>query len=108
MKLLIGVAALNEEASIVSTIRRSLAARKLIISSSAVSEVAITVVSDGSTDRTVELAGRFPEIDLIVFERNRGYGAAIKEAWSRSESDLLAFLHADGTSHPTFFAHLIP
>ena len=82
MKLLIAIPALNEEASIVSTIRRSLAARKPIISSSAVSEVAITVVSDGSTDRTVELASQFPEIDLIVFEKNRGYGAAIKEAWS--------------------------
>ncbi len=107
MKLLIAIPALNEEASIVSTIRRSLAARKLIISSSAVSEVAITVVSDGSTDRTVELAGRFPEIDLIVFERNRGYGAAIKEAWSRSDADLLAFLDADGTCDPNFFADLI-
>jgi len=64
------------------------------------------VVSDGSTDRTVELAGQFPEIDLIVFERNRGYGAAIKEAWSRSDADLLAFLDADGTCDPNFFADL--
>src|SRR5579872_1936479 len=107
MKLLIAIPALNEEASIVSIIRRSLAARKRIVSCSPVSEVAITVVSDGSTDRTVELAGQFPEIDLIVFERNRGYGAAIKEAWSRSDADLLAFLDADGTCDPNFFADLV-
>ena len=29
-------------------------------------------------------------IELIVFERNRGYGAAIKEAWRQSDAELLA------------------
>jgi len=54
------------------------------------------VVSDGSTDRTVERARAFPESNLIVFEKNRGYGAAIKEAWRRSDADLVSFLDADG------------
>ncbi|HLG98213.1 MAG TPA: glycosyltransferase family 2 protein [Bryobacteraceae bacterium] len=106
MKLLIAIPALNEEASIESTIRRSVAARNFIIANSPVNEVEITVVSDGSTDRTVERASQFNEINLIVFPKNRGYGAAIKEAWARSDADLLGFLDADGTCDPAFFADL--
>jgi glycosyltransferase involved in cell wall biosynthesis len=64
------------------------------------------VVSDGSTDRTVERASRFSEINLVVFPKNRGYGAAIKEAWARSDADVLGFLDADGTCDPAFFADL--
>jgi len=107
MKLLIVIPALNEEASIDAIITRSLKARAAIIAGSPVSEVEITVVSDGSTDRTVERAGRYADrIQLIVFEKNRGYGAAIKEGWARSDADLLGFLDADGTCDPEFFADL--
>lgn len=107
MKLLIAIPALNEEASIESIILRSLAARAAIIAGSPVTAVDITVVSDGSTDRTVELARRYTDqIQLIVFEKNRGYGAAIKEAWRQSDADLLGFLDADGTCDPQFFAPL--
>jgi glycosyltransferase involved in cell wall biosynthesis len=108
MKLLIAIPALNEEASIQQTIERCLQVRKDIIDTSPVTQVEITVVSDGSTDRTVELAGRFCDrIKLIVFPRNRGYGAAIKEAWAQSDADLLGFLDADGTCEPKFFAQLV-
>jgi len=107
LKLLIAIPALNEEESIAQTIQRSLAARERILSNSPVTEVEITVVSDGSTDRTVELASRYLDrIRLIVFEKNRGYGAAIKEAWAQSDAELLAFLDADGTCDPNFFANL--
>jgi glycosyltransferase involved in cell wall biosynthesis len=107
MKLLIVIPALNEEASIDAIITRSLKARAAIIADSPVTEVELTVVSDGSTDRTVERAGRYTDrIQLIVFEKNRGYGAAIKEGWARSDADLLGFLDADGTCDPEFFADL--
>src|SRR5262249_55196687 len=79
LKLLIAIPALNEEESIAGTIQRSLAAREAILENSPVTEVDITVVSDGSTDRTVELATHYLDrIHLIVFQKNRGYGAAIK------------------------------
>ena len=108
MKLLIAIPALNEEASIQQTIERCLQARKDIIHTSPVTHVEITVVSDGSTDRTVELASRFSDqVKLIVFPRNRGYGAAIKEAWAQSSADLLGFLDADGTCEPKFFSQLV-
>ncbi len=65
------------------------------------------MVSDGSTDRTVELASKYKDlINLIVFSENQGYGAAIKEAWMKSDADLLGFLDADGTCDPKFFAPL--
>ncbi len=107
MKLLIAIPALDEEDSIEATVERSLAARSVIVAASPVTEVEVTVVSDGSTDRTVERAARFGDrIRLIVFEHNRGYGAAIKAAWAASDADLLGFLDADGTCDPAFFAEL--
>jgi len=107
MKLLIAIPALNEEESIDSIIQRSIDARGFICANSPVTEVAITVVSDGSTDRTVERASQYKDfIHLIVFPQNRGYGAAIKEAWRQSDADLLGFLDADGTCEPRFFATL--
>ena len=107
MKLLIAIPALDEEESIESIIERSLRARETIVARSPVTEVDITVVSDGSTDRTVERASAYSDlIELVVFEENKGYGAAIKEAWARSDADLLGFLDADGTCDPAFFAEL--
>jgi glycosyltransferase involved in cell wall biosynthesis len=107
MKLLVAIPALNEEQSIREIISRCLAARSYIIDNSPISEVEITVVSDGSTDETVNRAREFEsQIKLIVFPKNRGYGAAIMEAWNQSDADLLGFLDADGTCEPRFFANL--
>ncbi len=107
MKLGIAIPALNEEDNIESIIQRSLAARQYIQDHSSVTDVEVTVVSDGSTDRTVELASRYKDlIRLIVFSDNQGYGAAIKEAWMESDAELLGFLDADGTCDPKFFAPL--
>jgi glycosyltransferase involved in cell wall biosynthesis len=106
-KLLIAIPALNEEASIRSIIERTLAARAHIQSVAGIGSVEICVVSDGSTDNTIKFASEYTDrIELIVFEKNRGYGAAIKEAWARSDASLLSFLDADGTCDPLFFADL--
>lgn len=107
MKLLIAIPALNEEQSIASIIERCLAARADILAGSPVDAVEVTVVSDGSTDRTVERAqGYAGEVGVIVLPENRGYGAAIQEAWRRSDAEVLGFLDADGTCDPRFFAPL--
>ncbi|MFN0157268.1 MAG: glycosyltransferase family 2 protein [Bacteroidota bacterium] len=107
MKLLIAIPALNEQDSIQSIIERTLAARERIIADSPITGVDIAVVSDGSTDKTVEIASQYSDrINLIVFEKNRGYGAAIKEAWGQSDADVLGFLDADGTCDPLFFTTL--
>ena len=107
MKLLIAIPALNEEASIAAVIQRTLDAKREILARTRVLAVDVTVISDGSTDRTAERASAFePAITLIVFERNRGYGAAIMEAWRRSDAELLGFIDADGTCDPRFFVEL--
>ena len=107
LKLLIAIPALDEEESIAAIIERTLIARTRILAETPVTEVEVTVVSDGSRDRTVERAqAHRNQIHLIVFEKNRGYGAAIKEAWRQSDAELLAFLDADGTCDPVFFVDL--
>ena len=106
MKLSIVIPAYNEEAAIGSIIDRCLAARAHITQNSGVEDVEITVVSDGSTDRTVSIARQYEGIRLIVFQHNRGYGAAIKQGFEESDGDLVGFLDADGTCDPNFFVEL--
>ena len=103
-KLTIVIPALNEEQSIAAIVQRCLDAAPRIRDECGIAEVEVVVVSDGSTDRTAEIARGFePRIRLVVFERNRGYGAAIKEGWRVSGGSLLAFLDADGTCDPLHF-----
>ncbi len=106
MKLTIVIPALDEEEAIGATIERSLAARETIVRDSPIDAVQIVVVSDGSTDRTVEIASSYGDVRLIVFEKNRGYGAAIKRGFEEGGGELVGFLDADGTCDPNFFAPL--
>ena len=104
MKLLIVIPALNEEKSIARVIEATLRAREQLLEMPDLHAVDITVVSDGSTDGTLSIARRYSDrIHLIAFEKSRGYGAAILEAWRKSDADLLAFLDADGTCEPESF-----
>ena len=100
------IPALNEEEAIGSTISRCLNARETIKRVAGLDDVEIVVVSDGSTDRTVEIAQGFDEIKVIVFEKNRGYGAAIKEGFRQGKGSLVGFIDADGTCDPEYFAEM--
>jgi glycosyltransferase involved in cell wall biosynthesis len=104
--LSIVIPALNEEDAIGSTVERCLAARARITAESPVAEVEVIVVNDGSTDRTEEVARSFPEATVLGFDRNRGYGAAIKTGFAHARGDWVGFLDADGTCDPAFFAVL--
>jgi glycosyltransferase involved in cell wall biosynthesis len=104
--LTVVIPALNEEDAIGDTIQRCLDAREHITSTSGVSEVEIIVVSDGSTDRTEEIAKGFDEVTTLVFEKNRGYGAALKCGFGLGRGDLVSFLDGDGTCDPRFFSDM--
>lgn len=104
--LSIVIPAYNEEEAIASTVQRCLDARSAICRAGRLEEVEIIVVSDGSHDRTAEIAQSFADIRVIVFEKNRGYGAAIKEGFAQSKGTLVGFLDADGTCDPLYFAHM--
>jgi glycosyltransferase involved in cell wall biosynthesis len=104
--LSIVIPAYNEEDAIAAIVERTLAARESICAAANLSAVDIIVVSDGSSDRTAEIASGYDEIHLIAYEKNRGYGAAIKLGFNNAAGDLLAFLDADGTCDPLFFGDL--
>jgi glycosyltransferase involved in cell wall biosynthesis len=104
--LTIVIPALNEEEAIGDTIEKCLDARGRIQRETPISDVEIIVVSDGSTDRTAEIAQSYEDVKVIVHFSNLGYGAAIKRGFSEARGDLLAFLDADGTCDPQFFVNL--
>jgi hypothetical protein len=104
--LSIVIPALNEEAAIAGIVRRCLEARGRIAAACGLAGVEVLVVNDGSSDRTEALALAFPEVTVLGFDRNRGYGAAIQSGFAHARGDLLAFLDADGTCDPAEFATL--
>ncbi len=104
--LTIVIPALNEEEAIGETIRRCLDARERIQEETSIESVEIIVVSDGSTDRTAEIAQSFEDVRVIVHLSNFGYGAAIKSGFAAGSGELLAFLDADGTCDPQLFVDL--
>ena len=108
MKLSIVIPALNEQEAIRSIIERTLAARDTIIAKTPVSSVEVIVVSDGSSDQTSDIANQYvPQIKLISYRVNRGYGAAIKLGFRESDGELVSFIDADGTCDPLFFVKLV-
>jgi len=104
--LTVVIPALNEEEAIGGTIQRCLDARDYICRVAGLEDVEIIVVSDGSTDRTPEIAKGYSGVQVVVFPENRGYGAAIKEGWRIGRGDLVGFLDADGTCDPRYFAEM--
>lgn len=104
--LSIVVPALDEEAAIGATLERCLAARARIVAESPVAAVEVIAVNDGSSDRTEAIALGFPEVTVVGFDRNQGYGAAIKAGFAVARGDWVGFLDADGTCDPHIFAAL--
>ena len=69
--------------------------------------VRILVVEDGGADiprsATPELLQRYPKVEVLLHEHNKGYGAAQKTGYRRAlelEADVAALLHADGQYAP--------
>ena len=105
-RLSLVIPALNEELAIGATIQRCLDARDNIVAGGDVTDVEIIVVSDGSTDRTEEIARSFSSVKVVAFDQNRGYGAALKCGFAQASGNLLAFIDADGTCDPELFTQL--
>jgi glycosyltransferase involved in cell wall biosynthesis len=108
LKLDIVIPAYNEEGAIQAILQRCLGARSDIIEQTQLTEVMVTVVSDGSSDRTESLARSFePEARVLAFPQNQGYGAALKAGFAAGDGELVGFLDADGTCDPRFFIDLV-
>ncbi len=102
--LTVVIPALNEEKAIAATLKRCLAVSESICVEAGLKNIEWIVVSDGSTDRTVEIAKTFADVTVVVFPTNQGYGAAIQHGFETGTGELLAFLDADGTCDPACFA----
>lgn len=102
------IPALNEEAAIEAIIKRCLDAAPRICSATGLNRVNVIVVSDGSKDGTEAIARRSePAITVIAYPVNRGYGEAIKTGFAAGNGEYVAFLDADGTCDPDFFAPML-
>jgi SAM-dependent methyltransferase len=90
----ITIPVLNEERAIGS----SLATLASYLDSECVYDWAITVADNGSNDRTFEVASAFaagnPRIRIIRLDQ-RGRGRALKQAWSTSMADVVAYMDVD-------------
>ena len=101
--LTVVIPALNEEGAIAATLTRCLEVSESLRVNAGLQKVEWIVVSDGSTDKTVEIARSFVAVQVIVLPTNQGYGAAIQIGFEAGTGDLLAFLDADGTCDPRCF-----
>jgi glycosyltransferase involved in cell wall biosynthesis len=69
----------------------------------------VLVVDDGSTDRTPELLGGFPTVQVIRHDRNLGYGAGLRSAFGRTVEagyDGLVTIDCDGQHEPSLIPAL--
>lgn len=74
----------------------------------------VAVVDDGSVDGTAEaarrLAAKHPKVRVFSFDRNRGYGQAVRRGLGlcrESGSEYAACLHADGQYPPEKLVHFL-
>ncbi len=109
MRFALVVPALNEEEAITNTLRRCLDARQKVQDATHIDEMQVVFVNDGSTDGTQAIVDQ-PEFDEVVkvrFEKNQGYGAAIKAGWEATDAELIGFIDGDGTCNPEFCIDLL-
>lgn len=68
----------------------------------------VTIVDDGSTDDTRALLARdYPEVQIIVLERNRGLAAAVNRGIAATHHPYVVLLNNDTEATPTWLAHLV-
>lgn len=92
MRILTAIPVHNEEAHLESVLTEVLRYSEDVL-----------VVDDGSTDRTPELLGKFPTVQVIRHPKNLGYGAGLRSAFARTlegKYDGLVTLDCDGQHEP--------
>ena len=80
------IAAYNEEQTLAEVL-------DALCASSLIDEV--IVVSDGSTDRTVEIARSYPDVRTIALRENQGKGCAMRLGVQHASHDVLFFVDGD-------------
>lgn len=99
------IPAYNEEDGIEEIAKRVLSIREPL-NEVGVDGLELLVVDDGSSDRTVDIAGSIDGVTIIQHPKNKGYGGALKTGFSQAQGELIGFLDADGTYPPEYFPQL--
>lgn len=85
----------NEEGSISSTVEKAVRVLEGLGL-----EYEITIVDDGSKDKTLEIADRLTKknskIKVIHHEKNLGYGEALKSGFYNAKYDIIVYTDGDG------------
>jgi glycosyltransferase involved in cell wall biosynthesis len=109
MKLSVVIPSYNEERTIMSVID---AVSRIDLATPLGMEVEfeIIVVDDGSTDgtrRLLESCHSRPEVHVILHERNRGKGAAVRSGFAAVTGDVVIIQDADMEYDPSEFPRLL-
>ncbi len=109
VKLTVIVPAYNEEATIEEILKR-VREVPVTVEDTAV-EKEIIVVDDGSTDATrhilARLAKQWPDIRVVMHERNQGKGAAIRTGLKHATGDYIVIQDADLEYDPRDYVTLL-
>jgi glycosyltransferase involved in cell wall biosynthesis len=109
MKLSVVVPTYNEERTIMNVIA-AVSQVDLAAALGKKVELEIIVVDDGSTDGTRRMLDSLdsrPDIRVIVHERNRGKGAAVRTGFAHVTGDIVIIQDADMEYDPTEFPRLL-
>lgn len=99
------IPAYNEEDGISDIVDRVLAI-KPSLTTVGVDDLECIVVDDGSHDRTAEIVRGYGNRVVLITQKNKGYGGALKTGFRAARGELLAFLDADSTYPPEYFPQL--
>lgn len=94
-KISIIIPAYNEEKSIEKTINKIKDSIKNLKET-----IQIIAVNDGSTDDTGKILSSIKGINVIEHKINRGYGASLKDAIKKTDTQYILIIDSDGT-YPT-------
>jgi len=85
----------NEEGNVERVVRAALEAAPRVAD-----DIEVTVVNDGSRDRTGEVAARLaaedPRVRVVSHPANRGYGAALRSGFDAATKEFVFFTDGDG------------
>jgi glycosyltransferase involved in cell wall biosynthesis len=91
--LSIVVPAYNEESRIDATLRKI-----HVYAEAQQRRIEVIVVDDGSTDSTVQVVARFPEVRILRLSANRGKGYAVRHGALNAAGEFVLFTDADLSS----------
>lgn len=110
-KIVVGLAAYNEEAALPGLIKNIINVRKVLGD-----RLSIVIVNDGSEDNTGDIAQefsrRYPFIKVLNHDKNRGLGKAMKTLLEHvtdhfNEDDILVTMDADNTHTPDIIPAMV-